>query len=407
MIDDLDLAWEEQYEPRRQQRRRGGPPSRQQRQRRRKERKRRRRSFGALFISMLLLAGLGFGVYWGVGKVQDFFGAPDYASVGTTEVQVRVRSGESAVDIAKTLHDLGVVKSEKAFVDAARANALSRNIQPGTYKLYKQMPAVTALAMLLDPKNRVVIKIVVTEGMISLDIFDKLSKGSKIPMEDFVEAGKDPIKLGVPDYWYTRDDGKQVAKSIEGFLFPATYEFDPGATAEEMLHQMVLTFLDVTGNMNFADRVKAERGISPYEALVAASIAQVEGMFPEDFGKISRVLYNRAYGGKFPCSCLGLDSQVNYWLRLSGKDPKASEHLTQAQLHDPNDPYNTHDKPGLPIGPISNPGKEALQGAMNPPDGAWTYFISIDKQGHMAYATTAAGHEANIRLACKNGIPLC
>jgi len=407
MIDDLDLAWEEGYEPKRQPRRRGQPASRQQRQRRRKDRKRRRRSFGALFISMVLLAGLGLGVYWGVGKVQEFFGAADYSSVGTTEVQVRVKPGESASDIAKTLHEQDVVKSEKAFIDAARANTLSRNIQPGTYKLYQQMPAATALAMLLDTKNRVVIKLVVPEGMITLDIFDRLSKASKIPMEKFVEAGKDPVKLGVPDYWFTRDDGKQPAKSIEGFLFPATYEFDPQATADEMLEQMVQTFLNVTEEMDFADRVRADRGISPHEALVAASIAQVEGMFAEDFGKISRVLYNRAYGGKFACSCLGLDSEVNYWLRLSGKDPKASEHLTNAQLHDPNDPYNTHDKPGLPFGAISNPGKEALQGALDPPAGAWTYFISIDKQGHMAYATSAAGHEANIRLACRNGIPLC
>jgi UPF0755 protein len=407
MIDDLDLAWEEGYD-RRQPRRRGGPPSRQVRQGRRKERKRRRRSFGALFISMLLLAGLGFGVYWGIGKVMDRFGAPDYSSVGTTEVQVRVHEGESATDIAETLLKQGVIKSTKAFIDAARANPLSKNIQPGTYKLYEKMPAATALAMLLDPAhNRIVIKLVVPEGMITLDIFDQLSKASKIPIEKFVEAGKDPIKLGVPDYWYTREDGKKVAQSIEGFLFPATYEFDPSATAEEMLHQMVLTFLNVTQEMDFADRVKAERDISPYEALITASMAQVEGRFPEDFAKIARVVYNRVYGGNFACSCLGMDSTANYWLRLSGKQSKLSEHLTYAQLHDPNNPYNTHDKPGLPVGPISNPGKEALKGALDPPAGAWTYFVTVDLQGHTAYATTLAAHEANIRTACRNGVPLC
>src|SRR5262245_11790768 len=76
MLDDLDLAWEDQ-EPRR---RRGAPPSRQARQRKRKERGRRRRSYGALFISVLLLATLGGGVYWGLGKISDYFGAPDYDS---------------------------------------------------------------------------------------------------------------------------------------------------------------------------------------------------------------------------------------------------------------------------------------------------------------------------------------
>ncbi|MGE5830962.1 MAG: endolytic transglycosylase MltG [Micromonosporaceae bacterium] len=406
MIDDLDLAWEEEYG--RQPRRRGAPPSRQLRQRRRKERKRRRRSFGALFVSMVLLAGLGLGVYWGVGKIQDYFGAPDYSSVGQTAVNVRVHSGDSAGDIAETLVKNGVIKSTKAFIDAARNNPLSKNIQPGTYKLYEKMPAATALAMLLDPAhNRVVLKIVVPEGMITLDIFDRLSKASKIPLKEFVDAGKDPIKLGVPEAWYTRDDGKKVAQSIEGFLFPATYDFDPSATAAEMLHEMVVKFLAETDAISFTERVKAERNLSPYEGLIAASIAQVEAVFPEDFGKVARVLYNRAYGGNFPCSCLGLDSEVNYWLRLSGQEAKASEHLTAAQLHDPNDPYNTHDKPGLPIGPISNPGLDALQGAMLPPAGPWLYFISIDTKGHMAYATTAAGHAANIRTACRNGIPLC
>ena len=92
MLDDLDLAWEEQQEPGR--RRRADPPSRQVRQRRRKERKRRRRSFGALFISFLLLAVLGGGVYWGVGKIQEFFGAARLQpATGHRDRDVEVKSG--------------------------------------------------------------------------------------------------------------------------------------------------------------------------------------------------------------------------------------------------------------------------------------------------------------------------
>jgi UPF0755 protein len=119
---------------------------------------------------------------------------------------------------------------------------------------------------------------------------------------------------------------------------------------------------------------------------------------------VARVLYNRAYSGKFPCNCLGLDSEVNYWLRLSGKQAQASGSLTNSQIHDPNDPYNTHDKPGLPLGPISNPGRDALSGAMSPPTSSNLYFLTIDTQGHEAFATTYAAFCAQTRTAKANGV---
>ena len=119
--------------------------------------------------------------------------------------------------------------------------------------------------------------------------------------------------------------------------------------------------------------------------------------------KVTRVLYNRAYSGKFPCSCLQLDSTVNYWLRLQGKDPKSSKDLLASELHNPNDPYNTHEKPGLPIGPIGNPGESALTAAMAPTDGTWLYFLSIDKAGTMQFATTNAEFQHWYAIAKANG----
>src|SRR5688572_24692005 len=128
MLDDLDLAWEEQHESRR----RGGPQTRQARQRRRKERKRRRRSFGALFISFLLLAGLGAGVYFGAGKLQELFGAPDYqGNPAQVAVNVTIEQGWSVTRIGEELHAQGVVKSVRAFVKVADADQeRSTKIQP-------------------------------------------------------------------------------------------------------------------------------------------------------------------------------------------------------------------------------------------------------------------------------------
>jgi peptidoglycan lytic transglycosylase G len=404
MIDDLDLAWEEHHD----RPRRGSRPTRQQRQRRRRERKRRRRSFSALLIMLIMLAGLGYGVYWGLGKVQDVLVAPDYSTVGTTPVTIEVKSGDTATAIGQTLYDKHVVKSVKAFVNAAKAEPRSQSIQVGFYQMFVQMPAAQALAFLLDPANHMVVnKVTIPEGMITVDIYTRLAKATGLPLADFVQAAKDPEALGVPAFWFNRDDGKTAAKSIEGFLFPDTYSFPPGATAQEMLHQMVVRFLDVATELKFVDTVQTTLHISPHEALVAASIAQVEAVAPADMAKVARVLYNRAYGTTFPCRCLGLDSEVNYWLRIQGKPAVASEHLTSAQLHDAHDPYNTHDKPGLPYGAISNPGKDALQGAMAPTVGKWIYFLSIDKQGHMAFALDEAGFLKAKQQACANGIPIC
>jgi UPF0755 protein len=402
MLDDLDLAWEEQQAPRR----RGQPPTRQQRQRRRKERGRRRRSFGALFISFLLLAMLGGGVYWGVGKAQEFFGAPDFESnPATTPVNVTVKPGDSAAEIATELYNKKVVKSAKAFVAAAEKEPRSKNIQPGTYKLFEQMPASAALAMLLQPeKNMAVDKVTIPEGKTVVDTFKLLSETTGIPVKDFEEAAKDPVKnLGIPDYWYKRDDGKQSDVSIEGFLFPDTYRFEPGMTATEVLKAMINQFLTVAGELKFAEGVQANLGITPYEALIMASLAQVEGRKAEDFGKIARVGYNRAYK-QFPCNCLGFDVVVNYWLQKQGKPTKASKDMTEADLHDKSNPYNTHDNPGLPLGPISNPGKAALEGAMSPPAGAWLYFVAVDTAGTTKFAVTPAEHETNKAEAHRNGV---
>ncbi|WP_344131838.1 endolytic transglycosylase MltG [Luedemannella flava] len=367
----------------------------------------RRRSFLALLMSVILLAALGGGVYWGVGRIQEFFNAPDYTAVGTQTVTVEVKAG-TITDTANTLYDGGVVKSAKAYIEAAEDDPRSTNVQPGFYKLVKQMPAKEALARLLDPeRNRVVNRVTVTEGEMTLDIYAKLAKALDIPVKDFVEAGGKPRDLGVADWWFKRDDGKRSATTVEGFLFPATYEFAPDVTAKEALSQMVEKFNEVTTELTFADTVQTTLNISPYEALIAASIAQAEVSRTEDFDKVTRVIYNRAYKGGFPCACLGMDTTVNYYLRLTGAGGARSEHLTQAQIHDPDNPYNTHDKAGLPLGPIGNPGRDTLRAAMTPAKGPWTYFVTIDKSGTTAFATTLDEHARNIRTACRNGIPLC
>ncbi|HEY8534432.1 MAG TPA: endolytic transglycosylase MltG [Micromonospora sp.] len=362
------------------------------------------KTIAALMVAFLLLGLLGGGAWYGVNRVTGLFGAPDYTGEGTGEAMIQIKQGDSLTDVGNTLYRAGVVKSAAAFVKAANANSQSRTIQPGFYRLRKQMSAESALLALLDRSNRISNKVTIPEGRTVKQTFELLAKATKIPVEEFEKAAKDPVALGVPSWWFKREDGKPVAKTVEGFLFPATYEFDPNLTAAEILSEMVAQFNVVVERIDFVATVEKKLKISPFEALIVASLAQAEAGVPEDLGPIARVAYNRAYKKNMP---LQFDVTANYWLELQGKKAKHSGQLTRAELEDPKNPYNTVTKTGLPVGPINSPGEAALKAAANPPDEPWLFFVAIDKSGKSAFATTDAEHERNIAQACKNGIPLC
>jgi UPF0755 protein len=395
MIDELDLAFDEHAERGRPRHRRGSRNS---------GGKRGGRSAIAFLMAFILLAVLGGGVYLGYSKMKDFFTAADYDGPGTGSVQVQIEPDASITEMGNVLVAADVVKSTKAFINAADDNPKSKNIQDGTYRLRKQMSAKDAVTALLDPKSRIVNGITIPEGKTALQVYALLSEKTKIPVKDFQAAAKDPEALGVPSFWFNRTDNQKVTKSIEGFLFPDTYEFPPDATAEDMLSTMVSHFLKVAETLDFVNTVQTDRKISPYEALTVASLAQAEAGNQADLGKIARVAYNRLYSGNFPCNCLQFDVGINYYYQLTGRPAKSSKQMTTADLTDPKNPYRTHDKPGLTPTPINNPGEAALRGAMSPPAGPWLYFVAIDKQGHSAFAVTNAEHQKNIELAKKNGV---
>ncbi|TDC73261.1 endolytic transglycosylase MltG [Micromonospora sp. KC606] len=398
MIDDLDLGFDEQERGEKGRHRRGF-------------RKRNSKSGGAgktvfaLVMALVLLGGIGGGAFYGFDRIQNYFVTPDYDGTGKGDTTVEVKQGALIADIGDALVAADVVKSTKAFIEAAEANSRAKNIQPGLYKVRKQMSAESALAMLLDRKNKITNQVTIPEGRTAKDTYKLLSDKTKIPVKEFEAAAKDPEALGVPDWWFVRKDGKKVTKSIEGFLYPDTYEIAPNATAETILKTMVEHFLTVTGEMKFAETVQEKRGgISPYEALIVASMAQAEAGNADDLGKIARVAYNRAYSGDFPCSCLEFDVSINYYWQLTGRKTKASKDMTTAEIRDPKNPYSTHANPGLTPTPINNPGKQALEGAMDPPEGKWLFFVAIDKQGHSAFAETNAEHDRNIEKAKKAGV---
>lgn len=363
------------------------------------------RSLAALALAVTLLAGLAFGAFMGYQAIVSALRAPDYPGQGGSEtVQVRVRPGQTQAEIAQTLTEAGVVKSDMAFIEAGQSNPDALRIQPGYYQMRKRMSGKAAVAALLDPANRVVRGVLIREGLVTVEVYEVLSKELGIPVEEFRRAAADPARLGVPQWWFNRKDQVAAAASIEGFLFPATYEFPPKVSAEEALRMMVRRFLTETGELKFAERVQRERDISPYEALIAASIVEAEVATPADMGKAARAVYNRVYTDKHDCRCLQLDAAINYHFKISGQKAKDPNEFRMNEIHNPDNPYNTHVRPGMPISPIGNPGRNALQAAMDTPAGNWLYWVTVDKKGTTLFADSYQGHQANIRIACRNGV---
>ena len=371
--------------------------------------RRRGRTPIVLAIVIVLLAVVGGGAYWGIGKARSYFGAPDYSGNGTSEiVKVKVAHGDSLTTIGQTLLAQQVIKSAKAFVNAANADPKSKTIEAGWYRLHEHMSAKSALDALEakdadgNPTNLFVYKVTIPEGTISVDIYTLLSKQTGIPVSEFVTAAKDPVALGVDKSWYTakRDDhratvtatekGFKYPAMIEGFLFPATYSFQPDETAKDMLSDMVAKFTSVITALDFKNGTRTKLGgIPPIEALIAASIAQKEATTPADMAGVTKVLYNRVFKG-LANGLLGVDSETNYFLRMTGHDSKTSDKLKASELTNPNDPYNTHTVTGFPPGAISNPGEAALKAAVNPdPTKAnYGYFQTVGTNPKVIFSKT-------------------
>ena len=306
-------------------------------------------------VLLVLLAG---GAWVGAKVLGDSLGGlggpEDYPGPGSGEVVVEVAPGDSAAAIGNTLADADVVASAEAFIDVASSDERALGIQPGFYAMKEQMSGEGALELLLDPASKVQTEVAIPEGLRVEEIAARLAKASDLPLRDFTRELENPQKLGLPDY---------AEGSAEGFLFPATYAFDPGANARDMLRAMVDRYRQAADDVGL-EAGAAAAGYTPREALTVASLVQAE-VAVRDFGKASRVVRNRLDQGM----TLGFDSTINYAL---GSDDLT---LLDEQLQ-VDSPYNTYVNAGLPPGPINSPGEAAMEAAINAPDGDWLYFVA-------------------------------
>ena len=321
----------------------------------------------------------------GIDGLRSFFGdPPDYPGAGTGSVVVQIHQGDSLSTIGHELSSAHVVRSSGAFTKAAGDNPKSRLIGPGFYKLRLHMKASLAVTLLLDPKSLVASRIVVTEGMRLDAILLRIAANSQISLNDLKSAAASPASLGVPSWG--------AGHSLEGFLFPATYTFSPGTTAHQALAAMVTKFNEVATHLDLVKTANA-RHQTPYQVLTLASIVQREARLNSDFPKIAEVFDNRLARGM----TLGSDATLFYVLPLNHGP------LTGADLKI-DSPYNTRTHAGLPPTPINSPGELALQAALKPAVGPYLYFVTIDKAGHAAFATTLAEFNQLVAQSRRNGV---
>ncbi len=332
-------------------------------------------------LSVLLVLGIGATAAFLAFEPQlrDLFGpqqSADFAGSGGDEVVVTITAGDIGSDVAQTLFDSGVTKSVGVFYELLLANP-DVSFLPGSYAVKKEMSAQSALDALQDPANKRELTVLLREGQSIGQALELVSAGTAVPLEELTAVAADPVSLGVP----------QEAPNLEGYLFPATYTFEPGLDARTILQQMVdRTFqaLDEAG-VAVQDR---------HRVLTLAALIQREaGPISDDFYKVSRVFTNRleTEGWK-----LESDATVSY-----GTGKTDTINTTEAERADASNPYNTYANPGLPVGPIGAAGDLAIDAALHPADGPWFFFVVVNLDtGETAFSTTFAEHQAAVaRLA--------
>jgi UPF0755 protein len=317
------------------------------------------RSSSALgrILALVLVLAIIVAIGWGALALLRFAsGSDDYPGPGSGSVTIVVSKGDSLTVMGSTLEKAGVVKSGSAFISAAEANEDANTIGPGSYTLQRQMSADAAVALMLDPVSRASSRLVLPEGLRLAQTVEIAAESAKIPASDFEAVLQDPSQLNLPEWARDRP---------EGFMFPATYDLTGDETAQSLLRAFVKRFDQASADTELVTRA-AKLGKSPYEILIIASLLQGEGT-PNDFAKISRVVYNRLDAG-MP---LQFDSTAAYGLGITRLE------LTQAQL-DSDTPYNTYVIDGLPPTPINSPGDAAIEAALNPAKGKWLYFVTVN-----------------------------
>jgi UPF0755 protein len=321
------------------------------------------RSSLLLFLLLVLLAAGVVGAYrWGVD-----------GSGPTRPVTVDVPRGATASYVANLLEREGIVRSALAFRIAARLRGFSSEIQAGGYTLRTNMSVSDALdALERGPTPADVVEVTFPEGLELQDVAEVAGDALGIGASGFVQRGTSGA-YALPPYLPEESD------TVEGFLFPKTYEFPSNASVDQVITRLLAQFETEVEGLPWGRARKL--GVSPYEVVVIASMIEREARLAEERPKIASVIYNRLEIGMV----LGIDATIRYL------DPDPSNGLTESDLHI-DSPYNTRINPGLPPTPIASPGLASIEAALAPADTDYLFYLLVDEEAgkHRFYESEAA-----------------
>jgi uncharacterized YceG family protein len=288
-------------------------------------------------------------------------------------VAVQIPPGADARSIGRLLESKGVIEDARFFELNATLTLRRGKLRTGNYVLRREMTNGAAIdALLQGPKVRVVktFGVTIPEGLSRREAAPAVDKsgieGSYLKASGSKEALARARKLGAP----------KRAKTLEGFLFPATYELKAGATARDLVDKQLDAFRDNLGGIDLA---KAKRkNLTRYDVVIIASMIERETPSDKERPLVASVIYNRLKQD-IP---LGIDATIRY------AENNWSRPLLKSQLEQ-DGPYNTRLRQGLPPTPIGNPGLASLKAAAHPAKTSFIYYVAKPGACH-AFSSTDA-----------------
>lgn len=315
---------------------------------------------------------LGLGVAVAAGGVETWRMVTATAALAAGPRVVDIPAQEGVLAIARRLRDAEVVRSAPAFVTLGVLRGSARALRAGEYEFPRGTTTLTALRLIESGKVRLH-PVLHPEGATLAELARTMEQQRLVPAAELLRAAHDPAFLHTV--------GIEGA-SLEGYVFPDTYYFTRGLTAEQVLARTVQRL-----RAKLAPELVArarERGLGIHELLTLASIIEREAVVHAERRLISAVFWNRLQLG-MP---LQADPTVQYAV---GKERRA---LTRADLATDH-PFNTYTRTGLPPGPIASPGLAAIEAALDPAPVAYLYFVASDDQRHH-FSATVAEHNAAV-----------
>ncbi|GAB4447381.1 MAG: endolytic transglycosylase MltG [Anaerolineae bacterium] len=306
-----------------------------------------------------------------------------------TPVPFTVEIGETAVSIANRLEAQGLVTDPDLFRRFLSYNGLDASLEAGDYELRRNMN-MREIAEVLQKANFEEVSITIPEGLRAEEIAELLSENDIMDGDlflGFVRQGN-----GI-DHPLLAD--KPAGATYEGYLFPDTYRLPVNARPEDLITRMLNNMASkIPGN---AVAMAGGQGYTFFEILTVASIVEREAVIPAERPTIASVYLNRIAQGMY----LQADPTVQYAMGYQIEtDQWWKTPVTLEEYSLVTSPYNTYLNPGLPPGPIANPGASSINATLQPEQTNYLFFMGCGGEGAHLFAVDFATHEANV-AACQ------